>query len=174
MDSIADMSATEAWGPTRSKTISWYGIEAVQAHQAGLSGIDFIRGIAEGRFPPPPIACVFGFELAEVAHGEIVVRCTPDESMLNPLGLVHGGVLCTVMDTAMGIAVQTTVPAGTGYASIELKVSFLKPLPYDGRPFEVRGKALQVGRRVAFSEAHAYGPNGTLVGHATSSLAAFG
>ncbi len=78
------------------------------------------------------------------------------------------------VDSAMGIAVQTTQPAGRGYATIELKVSFLKPVPHDGSEVEARGRVLRVGRRIAYAEAHAYDSSGTLVGHATSSLASFG
>jgi uncharacterized protein (TIGR00369 family) len=74
----------------------------------------------------------------------------------------------------MGVAVQTTQPAGQGYASIELKVSFLKPVPFDGSELEARGRALRVGRRIAFAEGHAYDAEGSLVGHATSSLARYG
>jgi uncharacterized protein (TIGR00369 family) len=161
------------WGPPHTKTITWYSPGAHRAGAADLPGLDYLRGIIEGRFPPPPITAVAGARLVEVSDGEAVFRCTPDESFLNPLGLVHGGLLCTLMDSAMGVAVQTRCPVRTGYASIELKVSFLAPLPWDGASeVEVRGRALRVGRRIAFAEAHAHGPGGKLVGHATSSLAA--
>jgi uncharacterized protein (TIGR00369 family) len=113
-------------------------------------------------------------ELVSVAPGEAVFTCVPDDSMLNPLGLVHGGTLCTLLDSAMGVSVQTEVPITVGYATIELKVSYLKPLPYDGGVIEVRGRVLQRGRRIAFAEAHAFAPGGALVGHATSTLAAVG
>lgn len=137
-----------------------------------MAGIDYLQGIVDGRFPPPPIAAVVGARLTRVADGEAVFRCAPDESFLNPLGLVHGGLLCTLMDSAIGVAVQTRCPVGVGYASIELKVSFLAPLPWDGESeVEVRGRVLRVGRRVAFAEAHAHDANGRLVGHASSSLA---
>jgi uncharacterized protein (TIGR00369 family) len=71
----------------------------------------------------------------------------------------------------MGVAVQTEVPAGVGYATIEIKVSFLKPLPFDGREVEATGRVLQIGQRIAFAEAHVRDADGVLLGHATSSLA---
>jgi uncharacterized protein (TIGR00369 family) len=136
-----------------------------------MPGLEYLQGIVDGRFPPPPIASVVGARLVSVADGEAVFRCAPEEAFLNPLGLVHGGLLCTLMDSAMGVAVQTCCPVGVGYASIELKVSFLRPLPWDGQSeVEVRGSTLRVGRRIAFAESHAYDPAGRLVGHSTSSL----
>jgi len=137
-----------------------------------MTGLEFTQAIVDGRIPPPPIASIFGFDLVEVSAGESLFRLIPDGSMLNPLGLVHGGTLCTLMDSAIGVAVQTASPAGVGYATIELKVSFLRPLPYDGGVIEARGKVIQLGRKVAFGEAHCYNADGKLVGHATSSLAA--
>jgi uncharacterized protein (TIGR00369 family) len=85
--------------------------------------------------------------------------------------MVHGGLLCTLLDSAAGCAVHTLLPAGAGYASIEIKVSFLRPLRADAGTIEVHGQALKVGQRVAFAEAHARDSTGELVGHATTSLA---
>lgn len=163
-----------AWGEPRSRTVSWFDPFAARELRNGLSGLEFLNGMIEGRFPPPPVAGVVRQRLVSVADGEAVLRCVPDESFYNPIGLIHGGLLCTLMDSAMGIAVQTRLPADSGAASIELKVSFLRPVPADGRELEVRGHALRVGRRIAFSEAHAYLDDGSLVGHATSSLAIVG
>jgi len=106
-----------------------------------------------------------------VADGEAVFRCAPDESTYNPIGMVHGGLLCTVLDSAAGCAVHTLLPAGAGYGTIEIKVSFLEPLHADAGEIEIHGHALRVGRRVAFAEAHARDTRGRLVGHATTSIA---
>jgi uncharacterized protein (TIGR00369 family) len=161
------------WGPPSTKTITWFSPFAHRRAAVGLSGLEYLQGMIDGRFPPPPVAVSVASRLVAVSDGEAVFRCAPDESWLNPLGLVHGGLLCTLMDSAMGVAVQTKVPVGVGYASIELKVSFLRPLPWDGSSeIEVRGSVLRVGRRVAFAEARALDHEGRLVGHSTSSLAA--
>jgi uncharacterized protein (TIGR00369 family) len=99
---------------------------------------------------------------------------TPDESANNPIGMVHGGLLCTLLDFAAGAAVHTQLPAGVGFSSIEIKVSYLKALRADSGEITVDGRALQVGRRVAFAEAHARNAEGALVGHATTSIAVLG
>jgi len=135
-----------------------------------LSGLDYLQGMIEGRFDPPPMALLLGQRLISVAPGEAVFRCTPTESHLNPMGVVHGGLLCALLDSAMGVAAQTEVPASVGFTSIELKVSFLRPLPFDGQEVEARGRVLKLGRSVAFMEAHAYDSRDRLLGHATSTL----
>jgi uncharacterized protein (TIGR00369 family) len=94
-----------------------------------------------------------------------------DATLYNPLGIVHGGLLCTLLDTAAGRAVHSMLPAGAGFSSIEIKVSFVKPLQANTGEIDVHGQALKVGRRVAFAQAHARDRNGELVGHATTSLA---
>jgi uncharacterized protein (TIGR00369 family) len=88
--------------------------------------------------------------------------------------MVHGGFLCILLDSAAGCAVHTRLPAGVGYSSIEIKVSFLRAVRGDGSPIEVSGRVLRIGRRVAFAEAHARNRDGDLVGHATSSIAVLG
>jgi len=162
------------WGAPRERTVTWWWPEGLGAEIAGLEGLEYLQGIVDGRFPPPPFAALTGVRLTSVASGEAVFRAAPDQSWLNPLGLVHGGLLCTLLDSAMGVAVQTQVPAGVGYATVELKVSFLRPLRGDGRQIEARGRVLQAGARIAFAEAHAHDERGNLLGHATSSLARVG
>ncbi len=155
----------------RSKTITWQDPAALAAAGAELSGLEFLEAVRQGRLPPPPIAQLMGASLVAVGDGEAVFRCTPDESTYNPIGMVHGGLLCTLLDSAAGCAVHTRLPAGAGYSSIEIKVSFLKPLRAGSGAIETHGQALRVGRRVAFAEAHARDGAGELVGHATTSLA---
>jgi uncharacterized protein (TIGR00369 family) len=162
------------WGKPQTRIVSWYDPQLIRAQLAALSGQEYLQGMIDGRVPPPPIAEMAASRLIAVGEGEAVFRCAPDESWLNPLGLVHGGLLCTLLDSAMGVAVQSTQPVSRGYATIELKVSFLAPVSFDGSELEARGRVLRVGRRVAFAEAHAYDAHGALVGHATSSLASVG
>lgn len=163
----------QAWGEPRTRELTWYSQESVHAQASSISGLEYLTGVREGTWPPPPIAAITGIELASIAHGEVVLRCAPNESWLNSAGTVHGGLLCTLMDSAMGMSViSTREEMSNAYVSIEMKVSFLKPLPFDGRVIETRGRVLRVGRKVAFAEAHCYDPDGVLVGHATSSLAA--
>ena len=159
------------WGARRSRQVSWHDPATTARHGVRLAGRDFLQGIIDGRFAPPPIAELFGAQLASVGDGEATFRATPDESAYNPIGMVHGGWLCMLMDSAAGCAVHTLLPAGTGYSSIEIKVSFVTAVYAGAGAIEVHGKALRVGGRVAFAEAHATNAAGELVGHATSSIA---
>jgi uncharacterized protein (TIGR00369 family) len=107
----------------RSRTVSWQDPAVLAGAGAELSGREFLEAIRDGRLPPPPMATLIGAELVSVGEGEVTFRCTPDESTYNPIGVVHGGLLCTLLDTATGCAVQSLLPAGAGVTSIEIKVS---------------------------------------------------
>ena len=158
------------WGTPRTRSVTWYDPSVFAAASAELSGRGLFESIIDGRLPPPPIALLVGARIVSVGDGEAVFRCTPDESVYNPLGMVHGGLLCTLLDTAAGVAVHTRLPAGVGFSSIEIKVSFLEALRADAGEIEVHGRALRVGQRIAFAEAHARNGGGELVGHATTSI----
>jgi uncharacterized protein (TIGR00369 family) len=162
-------SAVNGWGAARAKNVAWYDPAISREAAAAMDGRTFLQAIVDGEVPPPPFAQLVGAELVSVGDGVAVFRCAPDESTFNPLGLVHGGVLCTLLDSAAGCAVHTQLPAGVGFSSIEIKVSFLRPA--NGTMLEITGTALRTGRQVAFAEAHARDSDGRLVGHATSSLA---
>jgi uncharacterized protein (TIGR00369 family) len=155
----------------RSRTVSWQDPAVLAGAGAELAGREFLEAIRDGRLPPPPMAALIGAELVSVGDGEVTFRCRPDESTYNPIGVVHGGLLCTLLDTATGCAVQSLLPAGVGITSIEIKVSFIRPMRADIGEIEVRGRALRIGGRIAFAEADARDSSGELLGQATSSLA---
>jgi uncharacterized protein (TIGR00369 family) len=163
--------AANGWGSARTKTVTWYDPAIALASAAKLPGREFLQAIIDGHVPRPAFAALTGAELVAVDDGVAVFRFTPDESTLNPLGVVHGGMICTLLDSAAGCAVHTQLPAGVGMSSIEIKVSFLSPVMAGGEPLEVTGQSLRVGRQVAFAEAHARTGEGKLVGHATTSIA---
>jgi len=165
----ADGSAS--WGPQRIKHVRWHAPLATVRDSRQVPGREFLQGIVDGRFPRPPIAELFNSRLVAVGDGEVVFSCMPDESVYNPIGTVHGGWLCMLLDSAAGCAVHTLLPAGVGYASIDIKVSFLITIHADRREIQVIGSALQLGGSVAFAEARARDADGELVGHATSSIA---
>jgi uncharacterized protein (TIGR00369 family) len=166
--------APEQWRATRSKTVSWHEPATLAAAARKLSGRELMQAIADGRLHPPPMAGLVGARLVSVGDGEVVFRCAPDESTYNPLGMVHGGLLCTMLDFAAGAAVHTRLPAGVGFSSVEIKVSYLKALRAGDGEIEIHGRVLRVGSRIAFAEAHARNGDDELVGHATSSLAVLG
>jgi uncharacterized protein (TIGR00369 family) len=162
------MSGAE-WGPTRTKTVTWHD-PAISAEAVfGLSGIEFLRAIRDGKLPPPPIAALFGLRMREIEPGRVVFECEPDESSYNPLGIVHGGLACTLADTVAGCAVQTTLAAGVTFTSIDLNVSYLRPVTAATGLLRATGQVVKPGRRVAYSTAEIVDGAGKLVAAATSS-----
>ncbi|ADB53233.1 PaaI family thioesterase [Conexibacter woesei] len=163
-------TAPAAWGEPRTRTVTWYDPHATAAAGARLSGRDYLQAIADGTLPPPPIASLLDFRITLVDDGEVAFAVTPDESAYNPIGLVHGGLVCTLLDSVVGCAVQTQLPAGTGYASIELKVSYVRPIHADTGEVLSRGWVTKPGRRVAFAEGDVRDRDGKLLASASSSL----
>ena len=159
------------WGAPRRRTVTWHDPAVLARAAAEMSGRELLEAIGDGRLPGPPLAELFGARLEFVGDGEVRFRCTPSESEYNTLGLVAGGLLCVMLDFAAGAAVHSLLPRGVGLSSIEIKVSYLKPVRAGAGDVEVHGKALRVGKRVAFAEAFARNGDGQLVGHATSSVA---
>jgi uncharacterized protein (TIGR00369 family) len=155
----------------RSKTVSWEDPSISAAAMASMSGRELLQAMIDGRLPRPPIAALFDARLVSIGEGSARFQCVPDESAYNPIGLVHGGLLCTLLDSAAGCAVHTMLGPGVGYSTIEIKVSFLAAVRADSGTIEAEGRVLRLGRQVAFAEAHARTAAGKLVGHATTSLA---
>lgn len=158
------------WGEPRTKTVSWHDPLATAVRGATMAGRAYIEAIADGTLPPPPIASLLGFRIVEVGDGDVRFAVTPDESVYNPIGVVHGGLVCTVLDSVAGCAVHTTLPAGTGYTSIEIKVSYLRPIHADSGDLIAHGWVTKRGRRVAFAEADVRDSAGKLLASASSSL----
>jgi uncharacterized protein (TIGR00369 family) len=153
----------------RRKEITWHDPADAVAEAATLPGRELFERVRDGRLPAPPMARLFGFEILEVGDGEVRFACTPDESTVNPMGIVHGGTLCTLLDTVAGCALHTTLPAGVAYSTIEIKVSFLRAL-VPGTRLEAVGRLIRRGRTVAFAEGTVTDDQGRLVGTATTSL----
>lgn len=155
-----------------SKTVEY--VDPMLTAQLGMtmSGLDFISGMANGTVPPPPIAALMNMDVETVQPGRVVFGGTTDGSHYNGNGVVHGGFACTMLDTVIGCAVTSALPAGQACTSIELKVSFLKPLQ-GGRRLLATGTVAKLGRRVAFAEATLATEDGTWVATASSSLMIF-
>ena len=171
-DAPARVAAPRArdWGEARSRVITWYDPRPTTAAGTTLSGLEFLIAIRDGRLAPPPMASVFGFEITDVSIGEVAFECTPDESAYNPLGVVHGGLVCTLADTVVGCAVHTTLEPGFTFTSIDLSVNYLRPVTSNSGVLRAVGRVTKPGRRVAFATAEIRDGKGTLVATATSSL----
>lgn len=116
-----------------------------QADVLGLSGLEFMQAIVEGRLSGPPIAATMGYTLHEVADGRVVFRGAPDFGVTNPMGSVHGGWYGTLLDSAMACAVMTKVPKGSVYTTLEYKINIIRPIPL-GVEIECIGETDHVGR----------------------------
>ena len=165
----AELTGAADWGATSSKVITWHDPLVTAAAVPGMSGLEFLRAIRDGKLPPAPIARVLDFRMVEIEEGMVVFECTPDESVYNPIGMVHGGVVCTLADTVAACAVHSTLPAGLAYTSIDLNVSYTRPVTKDSGTLRATGTVVKPGRRVAFSKAEILDGRGKVVATATSS-----
>ena len=165
---------SEAWGEPRSKTVTWYDPVASAARGAGdARHRPPARDRATGTLPPAPIAGLMAFGIRSVEVGEVVFTCTPDESAYNPIGVVHGGLVCTLLDSVCGCAVQSTLEQGTGYTSLEIKVSYLRPVRADSGELTARGWVTRRGRRASFADADVRTADGKVVATASSTCLVF-
>ena len=162
-------AAPDSWGPARSKTVTWHDPTPTAMAGLAMSGLEYFAAMRDGKLPGPPISGLFGMEYVSAAEGEVVFRCTPDDSAYNPIGLVHGGLVCTLLDSVCGCAAHTLLPAGVGYTSIELKVSYLRPVR-TGDQLVAKGWVVKPGSRVSFAEGEVRNQDDKIVASASSSL----
>jgi uncharacterized protein (TIGR00369 family) len=163
------MDVTTTPSPTtRTRTITWQDPKPALEALRTESGLSYLKQVVAGVYPAPPIAHLMNLRLVEVDRARVVFETTPEEYHYNPLGIVHGGLAATLLDSAMGCAVATCLEAGDRYTTLELKVNYLKPLTLDTGP--VRGVAtiISVSRTVALAEARLTDSDGTIYAHATS------
>ena len=153
---------------TRSLTVSWD--DPLAAHGAGknLSGLAYMQGMIAGRIPVPPIMRLLGYRLAQVAEGLAVFECEPGEQHYNPIGVVHGGLAMTLLDSAMGCSVHTRLPAGTGYTTLEAKVNLVRAITAKTGLIRATGKVIHLGGKTATAEARLEDAAGKLYAHATT------
>lgn len=152
----------------RTLTVEWSDPAALAAAGRSMTGIDFLRAIRDGRLPPPPIAQLMGFRLAEVEPGYAVFEVMPGEQHYNPIGVVHGGVAMTLLDSAMGVCIHTRLPAGTGYTTLEAKTNLVRAITHETGKLRAIGKAVHLGNRVATAEGRLEDASGKLYAHATT------
>jgi uncharacterized protein (TIGR00369 family) len=152
----------------RTLELSWE--DPMQLAEAGrkMPGIEFLRAIRDGKLPHPPICALLNYRLVEVEPGRAVFEGTPGEQQYNPIGVVHGGIAMTLLDSAMGCAVQTQMPAGGGYTTLEAKTNLVRAVTSDTGALRAIGKVLHVGKRVATAEARLEDREGKLYAHATT------
>ena len=144
-----------------------YGVTPT-ALMASMSGIDFVRAMFAGQLPSPPIMqTIEPFDFT-AEPGVVAFQSIPGFRHYNPIGSVHGGYAATLLDSAMGLAVHTMLPPGSGYTTLEFKISFIKGMTKDSGPVRSEGRILNVGRRAATAEARITDSKGRLLAHATT------
>jgi uncharacterized protein (TIGR00369 family) len=162
--------ARAGWGAESTLTVTWNDPKPALALVQSMSGLDYLRGMAAGEVPPPPIAVLLGMGITSVDDGEVVFTVAPHPSHYNPIGVVHGGVLSTALDTVLGCAVHSTLQPGWAYTSIDLNVSYLRGVTLDSGMLTFTGRVIKRGRRVMFASAEGVDAAGNVVATATSSL----
>jgi uncharacterized protein (TIGR00369 family) len=153
----------------RERTVRWRDPLALAAVAGARTGLETLEAVRRGELAPPPIAELLRLELTRVSDGEVEFTCTPDESMYNPLGAVHGGVVCTLLDSVIGCAVHTTLPTGVIYTSIDLQVSYLRSVTTGSGKLVAVGRVTKPGRRVAFATGEVRDGNDRLVASGSGS-----
>jgi len=157
----------------RVRTFSWEDPSVHAAHVGRRGGLEHLRAMISGELPPPPIMQLMDMERFTAEEGQVTVTLRAKEFHYNPLGTVHGGVIATMLDTAAGCSVHSTLPAGTGYTSLDLTTKFLRPVTVDSGLLTCTGRVVSRGRRTALAEAQLTDERGALVAHATSSCLLF-
>jgi uncharacterized protein (TIGR00369 family) len=158
--------------PDQSAPAPAFGVTPT-AVMAAMPGIDFVRAIFSGKLPEPPIMQSIEPFDCTAEPGVVVIHSVPGFRHYNPIGSVHGGYAATLLDSAMGLAVHTMLPAGTGYTTLEFKISFIKGMTRDTGPVRSEGRTLNVGRRTATAEARITDAKGRLLAHATTTCLVF-
>ena len=136
-------------------------------------GLGFLKAMMSGELPFPPIMETLNFAMVECEKGRVVFQGTPQFAHYNPIGSVHGGWYCAVLDSALGCVVQSTLPQGKGYTTLELKVNMIRPLTDKTGPVRAEGRIIHTGGQTAVAEATLYDSNAKLYASSTTTCLVF-
>ena len=157
----------------RSRSYSWedplIGAQAART----MSGLDYLQALIDGKFPRPPISATLDFVLVAVKEGRAIFECTPSEFHYNPIGVVHGGLAATLLDSALGCAVHSTLTAGAGYSTVELHVNLVRPVTMQSGRLRCEADVIHVGRSMATAQARLTAAAGKLYAHGTTTCMIF-
>ena len=160
---------------TRSLTVTWEDPLATFEEGKKLpKPLDYLRALVGGKLPAPPIAKLLSMDLVEVEEGKAVFTLTPAEQHYNPIGVVHGGIAFTMLDSAMGCCVQTLLPAGKGYTTLEIKANLVRAITLKTGPIRAIGKIVHMGRQTATAEGRIEDAEGKLYAHGTTTCIILG
>ncbi|MBA2398813.1 MAG: PaaI family thioesterase [Bradyrhizobium sp.] len=154
------------------RTDRTYGTVSVDRRKE-MSGLEFVQGLADGTLPLNTIARTLGYDVSEAANGRVVVTAEPSDDLLNPAGTVHGGFAATLLDSCMGLAVQSTLEKGFGSTTLEFKISLVRPITLETGTIKAEGLVLSSGRRVGTAEGRITDGKGRLLAHGTTTCLIF-
>ena len=160
---------TDADQHTTKKT---YGTVSADRRRE-MTGLEFVQGLADGTLPLNTIAQTLGYDVIEAADGRVVITAEPGDILLNPAGTVHGGFSATLLDSCMGLAVQTTLEKGVASTTLEFKISLVRPITPETGPIRAEGMVLNRGRRVGTAEGRITDGKGRLLAHGTTTCLIF-
>ena len=153
----------------RTRTFTWQDPMASAMLARERSGMEVLQAVIDGQLPPPPIAELLGMTLVEVQEGRAVFAVQPAEWMYNPIGSVHGGIAATLLDSCMGCAIHSTLPAGVGYTTSDLQIRYSRGMTVDTGRVIAEGTVVHGGRRLATAEGRlTVEATGKLIAHATT------
>ena len=152
----------------RTRTVTWTDPARARFQLRNLDGLARLQAMKSGAADPPPAVALLGLQLDAVEKGATVFSVVADESHENPMGTMHGGVVATLVDTAMGCAVSSTLPAGDAFTTLELSTNYVRPITSATGRIRAEARVVHRGGRVATTEAHVYDEAGTLYAHASS------
>jgi uncharacterized protein (TIGR00369 family) len=157
----------------RTRTVVWEDPRQLAKAARGLSGLEYLQKIVEGELPRPPISSLMNFGLAELGEGRAVFTVEPAEYHYNPIGVVHGGLAATLLDSAMGCAIHSMLPAGAGYTTLEIKVNFIRPMTAETGRVRCEANLIHMGDRTATAEGRIIDEDGKLYAHGTTTCIIF-
>ena len=157
----------------RSLTVTWEDPMIGASAAMTMSGLDYLRAVMTGAIPPPPIMKLINFHFTTIEKGHVIFEIMPAEYHCNPMGTIHGGIACTILDSVTGCAVHSTLPAGTGHTSLEIKVNFTRVITVKTGLLKCEGNIIHAGRQIATSEGRITDMAGNLYAHAVSTCMIF-
>lgn len=157
----------------RTRTITWEDPRKLFAVARTMSGLEFTRQVMRGEVRLPPIMELVDFRFTRVEPGEIEIEMTPQEFHFNPIGAVHGGIACTLLDSAMSCAVYAALPAGTAFTTLQLNVNLVRSVTLDSGPLRAEGKVTHSGTRTATAQAQLLDMQGRLYAHSSTTCMVF-
>lgn len=173
---MSDVPRPDLFAPElrRERVADWQSPRPAGKVAMGLSGMEVMERLRDGRLPPPPLAKLIGFTMAIAEPGRIVMELEPREDLENTIGILHGATAAALLDTAMGCAISTRLEAGQGAVTLDLKMTFLRPLSVRSGLISAEGKIIKLGRQTSYAEGFVRDGKGTLAVHATATFSMIG